>query len=50
MVDAVLNQSKSVCDISNRLGFTEPARFTRFFRNYAGVRPREFRILSRLVS
>jgi AraC-like DNA-binding protein len=43
VVDAVLNQSASVCDISNRLGFTEPANFTRFFRSHAGVSPREFR-------
>jgi len=30
-VDAVLNQSASVCETSNQLGFTEPAHFTRFF-------------------
>jgi len=49
-VDAVLNQSASVCDISNRLGFAEPAHFTRFFRNHVGVSPREFRTVSRLAS
>jgi AraC-like DNA-binding protein len=49
-VDAVLNQSKSVCDISQQLGFAEPAHFTRFFRNHAGVSPREFRNVSRLAS
>jgi AraC-like DNA-binding protein len=49
-VDAVLNQSASVCDISNQLGFAEPAHFTRFFRNHAGVSPREFRAVSRLAS
>jgi AraC-like DNA-binding protein len=49
-VDAVLNQSASVCDISARLGFAEPAHFTRFFRNHAGVSPREFRNVSRLAS
>ena len=49
-VDAVLNQSASVCDISNQLGFAEPAHFTRFFRNHAGVSPREFRNVSRLAS
>ena len=42
-VDAVLNQSASVRDISKQLGFAEPAHFTRFFRNHAGVSPREFR-------
>ena len=49
-VDAVLNQSASVCDISHQLGFAEPAHFTRFFRNHAGVSPREFRNVSRLAS
>ena len=48
-VDAVLNQSASVCETSNQLGFTEPAHFTRFFRNQAGVSPREFRKVSRLA-
>jgi AraC-like DNA-binding protein len=48
-VDAVLNQSASVCDIGTQLGFAEPAHFTRFFRNHAGVSPREFRNVSRLV-
>jgi AraC-like DNA-binding protein len=49
-VDAVLNRSASVCDISQQLGFAEPAHFTRFFRNHAGVGPREFRTVSRLAS
>jgi AraC-like DNA-binding protein len=49
-VDAVLNQSASVCDIGNQLGFAEPAHFTRFFRNHTGVSPREFRTVSRLAS
>jgi AraC-like DNA-binding protein len=49
-VDAVLNQSASVCAISDQLGFAEPAHFTRFFRNHAGVGPREFRSVSRLAS
>jgi AraC-like DNA-binding protein len=49
-VDAVLNQSESVCDISHQLGFAEPAHFTRFFRNHSGVSPREFRNVSRLAS
>lgn len=48
-VDAVLNQSASICGIGNRLGFAEPAHFTRFFRNHAGVSPREFRSASRLA-
>ncbi len=49
-VDSVLNQSASVCDISNQLGFAAPAHFTRFFRNHIGVSPREFRNVSRLAS
>jgi len=49
-VDAVLNQSASVSDISTQLGFAEPAHFTRFFRNHSGVSPREFRSVSRLAS
>ncbi len=49
-VDAVLHQNVSVGEISERLGFAEPAHFTRFFRNHAGVGPREFRNVSRLAS
>jgi AraC-like DNA-binding protein len=49
-VDAVINQSASVGDISNQLGFPEPAHFTRFFRNHVGVSPREFRNVSQLAS
>jgi AraC-like DNA-binding protein len=49
-VDAVLHQDVSVGQISERLGFAEPAHFTRFFRNHAGVGPREFRNVSRLAS
>jgi AraC-like DNA-binding protein len=49
-VDAVLHQDVSVSQISERLGFAEPAHFTRFFRNHAGVGPREFRNVSRLAS
>jgi AraC-like DNA-binding protein len=49
-VDAVLNQSDSLGDISQQLGFAEPGHFTRFFQNHAGVSPREFRSVSRLAS
>jgi AraC-like DNA-binding protein len=48
-MDAVLNQSANVGDIGSQLGFAEPAHFTRFFRNHAGVSPREFRTVSRLA-
>ncbi len=47
---AVLNQDAPVAEISDRLGFPEPAHFTRFFTNHAGVGPREFRTVSRLAS
>jgi AraC-like DNA-binding protein len=49
-VDAVMNQSAGVGEISSQLGFAEPAHFTRFFRNHAGVSPREFRNVARLAS
>lgn len=49
-VDAVLNRSVNISDISHQLGFAEPAHFTRFFRNHSGVSPREFRNVSRLAS
>jgi AraC-like DNA-binding protein len=49
-VDAVLNRSANISEISHQLGFVEPAHFTRFFRNHSGVSPREFRNVSRLAS
>ena len=49
-LDAVLRQDVTVGEISDRLGFPEPAHFTRFFRDHAGVSPREFRNVSRLAS
>lgn len=48
--DAVLHQDAAVGEIGEQLGFAEPAHFTRFFRNHAGVGPREFRAVSRLAS
>jgi AraC-like DNA-binding protein len=48
--DAVLHHDASVGEIGEQLGFAEPAHFTRFFRNHAGVGPREFRAVSRLAS
>ena len=36
-------------ELSERFGFPEPAHFTRFFRDHAGVSPREFRNVSRLA-
>ncbi|MCK1479475.1 helix-turn-helix domain-containing protein [Bradyrhizobium sp. 197] len=49
-LDAVLHQNITVSEISDRLGFPEPAHFTRFFRDHAGVSPREFRNVSRLAN
>lgn len=49
-MEAVLHQDSTVSEIGVRLGFTEPAHFTRFFRNHTGVGPREFRRVSRLAS
>ena len=49
-VRAVLHDDASVGDISECLGFAEPAHFTRFFRNHSGVGPREFRNVSRLAA
>ncbi len=49
-LDAVIHQDTSVTDLSERFGFPEPAHFTRFFRDHAGVGPREFRNVSRLAS
>ncbi|MDH8313483.1 helix-turn-helix domain-containing protein, partial [Klebsiella pneumoniae] len=48
--DAVLHRDAAVGEIGEQLGFAEPAHFTRFFRNHAGVGPREFRTVSRLAS
>jgi AraC-like DNA-binding protein len=41
---------QSLRAISSELGFADPAHFTRFFRNHAGVSPREFRNVSHLAS
>jgi len=49
-VYAALHLNFRVGEIGERLGFAEPEHFTRFFRNHAGVCPREFRSVSRLAS
>jgi transcriptional regulator GlxA family with amidase domain len=48
-LDAVIHQDAPVGELSARFGFSEPAHFTRFFRDHAGVGPREFRHVSRLA-
>jgi AraC-like DNA-binding protein len=49
-LDAVIHQDAPVSELSERFGFSQPAHFTRFFRDHAGVGPREFRHVSRLAS
>ena len=48
-VEAVLHREVPVGEVGARLGFSDPAHFTRFFRNNAGVSPSEFRQVSRLA-
>ena len=48
-MEAVLHHDFPVREIVTRLGFSDPAHFTRFFRNNAGVSPSEFRQVSRLA-
>lgn len=48
-VSAIVEGDDNVTAIGTRLGFSAPAHFTRFFRDHAGVAPREFRAVSRLA-
>ena len=50
VLDAVMHQDVPFGALSERFGFPEPAHFTRFFRDHAGVSPREFRNVSRLAN
>ncbi len=47
-VQAVANDTRSFTDISNDLGFTVPAHFSRFFHDHAGSSPSIFRDVSAL--
>jgi len=38
---------KSINEISDDLGFTEPSNMTRFFKKYTGINPRDFRTENR---
>lgn len=49
-VNAIVHRNESLCQVSDRLGFSAPAHFSRFFRDHAGVRPSEFRSVARLGS
>ena len=47
-VEAVVASEDSFATISDRLGFSAPAHFTRFFRDNCSVAPSEFRTVARL--
>jgi AraC-like DNA-binding protein len=49
-VSASVSGDDSFADISERLGFSAPAHFTRFFRDHAGSTPSEFRTVARLAA
>ncbi|WP_029002654.1 helix-turn-helix domain-containing protein [Azorhizobium doebereinerae] len=48
-VSAVVGENDNLSDISERLGFSAPSHFTRFFRDHTGVTPSAFRATSRLA-
>ena len=47
-VGAVVDGDESFSAIGDRLGFSAPAHFTRFFRDHCSVAPSEFRNVARL--
>ncbi|MDE2229064.1 MAG: AraC family transcriptional regulator [Alphaproteobacteria bacterium] len=47
-VAEVMDGDTGMAEVSDRLGFSAPAHFTRFFRDHAGAPPREFRAIARL--
>lgn len=49
-VNAIVYEPEKLCSVSERLGFSAPAHFTRFFRDHAGVKPSEFRSVARMGS
>ncbi|OWJ59420.1 helix-turn-helix transcriptional regulator [Inquilinus limosus] len=49
-VAAIVDDDANLTEISQRLGFSAPPHFTRFFRDHAGVAPSEFRSVARLAS
>ncbi len=46
-VAEVMDGDVRMAEVSDRLGFSAPAHFTRFFRDHAGAPPREFRAIAR---
>lgn len=49
-VKSVMHEEESLASLSDTLGFSNQAHFTRFFRDHAGVNPSEFRNVARLSS
>lgn len=47
-VHAAVNSDETFGSLSERLGFSTQAHFTRFFRDHAGAAPSQFRSISRL--
>lgn len=47
-IGAVVDGDEGLGSIGDRLGFSAPAHFTRFFRDHVGVAPSEFRAVVRL--
>ncbi|BCB21640.1 AraC family transcriptional regulator [Bosea sp. ANAM02] len=47
-VGAIVEGDETFSTIGNRLGFSAPAHFTRFFRDHCSVAPSEFRQVARL--
>jgi len=48
-VNEVMDGEHGMTEVSDRLGFSAPAHFSRFFRDHAGAAPREFRKIARLT-
>lgn len=47
-VKSIVDSTESLASLSATLGFSAPAHFTRFFREHAGVKPSEFRHVTRM--
>ncbi len=38
------DRSRTIADVARRLGYSDPAHFTRAFQRWTGVTPRAFRV------
>lgn len=47
-VSEIVNGERTLGEVSDELGFSVPAHFTRFFRTHTGATPSEFRHVARL--